>query len=93
MKDRTPRWHFLDQPVSARDIGDRLQVIHDVNPTAMFADRLALIGAGRILAQGTPRPVLCDDLPSRAHGCALRVNTAPAQGTFILPHAARMAAE
>ncbi|MDQ2093384.1 heme ABC transporter ATP-binding protein [Rhodalgimonas zhirmunskyi] len=105
-----PRWLFLDEPVSALDIGHQLQVMqiardyadagggvvavmHDLNLTAMFADQVALIGEGRILAQDVPGAVLRDDLLSRAYRCDVRVNRAPVDGTFILPHAAGMAAE
>ena len=110
VEDDEPRWLFLDEPVSALDIGHQLQVMqiardyasagggvvavmHDLNLTAMFADSVALIGDGEIISQGAPGLVLRDDLLSRAYRCDVRVNTAPAEGTFILPHAARMAAE
>lgn len=110
VENGTPRWLFLDEPVSALDIGHQLQVMqiardyadagggvvavmHDLNLTAIFADQVALISRGHILGQAAPADILRDDLLSRAYDCAVRVNTAPASGTFILPHAARMAAE
>jgi len=105
-----PRWLFLDEPVSALDIGHQLQVMqiardyadagggvvavmHDLNLTAMFADSVALISAGRVLGHGAPRAVLSNALLSEAYQCPVRVNTAPKDGHFILPHAAQMAAE
>ena len=105
-----PRWLFLDEPVSALDIGHQLQVMqiahdyaaagggvvavmHDLNLTAMFADSVALVSEGEILEQGAPEHVFNDALLSRAYHCDVRVNTAPSQGTYILPHAAKMAAE
>ncbi len=110
IEDGQPRWLFLDEPVSALDIGHQLQVMqiahdyaaagggvvavmHDLNLTAMFADRVALVSEGHILQQGAPQEVFNDTLLSRAYHCDVRVNTAPSQGTFILPHAAKMAAE
>ena len=104
------RWLFLDEPVSALDIGHQLQVMqiardfadagggviavmHDLNLTAMFADSVALISEGHLMAQGTPEEVLCDDRLSAAYRCAIRVNTKPGQGVFLLPHAASLAAE
>ena len=110
VQDGAPRWLFLDEPVSALDIGHQLQVMqiardyadggggvvtvmHDLNLTAMFADSVALIGDGQILRQGRPEHVLCDELLSQAYRCDLRVNTAPASQTYLLPHAARLAAE
>jgi iron complex transport system ATP-binding protein len=44
------------------------------------------------VAQGTPAEVLTDETLTRAYGCALRVNAAPAPpATFLLPHMARRA--
>ncbi|WP_421703715.1 heme ABC transporter ATP-binding protein [Aliiroseovarius sp.] len=105
-----PRWLFLDEPVSALDIGHQLQVMqiardfadagggvvavmHDLNLTAMFSDSVALIAEGRLMAQGAPEDVLCDAQLSTAYRCAIRVNTKPGQGVFLLPHAASLAAE
>ncbi len=70
--------------------GGVIAVMHDLNLTAMYADQVILLAAGRCLAAGPPAEVLTDDLLSRAYGCALRVNTAPpAPATFLLPHMAR----
>jgi len=108
--DGSPRWLFLDEPVSALDIGHQLQVMqiardfanagggvvavmHDLNLTAMFADNVGLISEGHMVAQGAPEDVFTDQQLSHAYGCKVRVNTAPASGTFLLPHAATMAAE
>ena len=110
VEDGSPRWLFLDEPVSALDIGHQLEVMqlardyadagggvvavmHDLNLTAMFADVVALMAEGRIIGCGAPGDVLQNDLLRTAYRCDVRVNTAPANGTFILPHAARMAAE
>ncbi|WP_457774713.1 heme ABC transporter ATP-binding protein [Phycobium rhodophyticola] len=110
VENGSPRWLFLDEPVSALDIAHQLQVMqiarefadggggvvtvmHDLNLTAMFADNVALIGEGRVICQGAPEVVLRDDLLSRAYRCDVHVNTTPAKGTYILPHAARMVAE
>lgn len=110
MEEGVPRWLFLDEPVSALDIGHQLQVMqiardyadagggvvavmHDLNLTAMFSDSVALISEGRVLSHGAPRDVLRDDLLSEAYHCPVRVNTAPKDGHFILPHASQIAAE
>ena len=71
--------------------GGVVAVMHDLNLTAMFADSVALLGEGRILGTGKPAEVLTDALLSRAYRCTLRVNTPPAQGTFVLPHVATAA--
>lgn len=101
-----PRWLFLDEPVSALDIGHQLQVMeiaarfaragggvvavmHDLNLTAMYAQRVVLLERGRVLGAGAPEAVLTDALLSRAYGCDLRVGQAPERGVFLLPQAAR----
>ncbi len=68
--------------------GGVIAVMHDLNLTAMFADRIALLAAGQMVVQGSPAEVLTDHSLSAAYGCKLAVNTAPAQGIWILPHAA-----
>ena len=63
--------------------------MHDLNLTAMFADRVTLMQAGQARAAGTVEEVLTDDILSAAYGCRVRVNAAPPLGgTFLLPHAA-----
>jgi iron complex transport system ATP-binding protein len=76
----------------ARRGGGVVAVMHDLNLTAIYADRVAMLSQGRIVAQGTPAEVLTDETLTRAYGCALRVNAAPAPpSTFLLPHMARRA--
>ncbi len=73
----------------ARAGGGVIAVMHDLNLTALFADKVAVLAAGQRLAFGAPGEVLTDDILSRAYGCALRVSAAPPPGVpFILPHAA-----
>lgn len=66
--------------------GGVVAVMHDLNLTAMFAGSVILMAGGRIMAQGTPRDILTDRLLGSAYGCALRVNTAPEDMPFVLPH-------
>ncbi|SDX65896.1 heme ABC transporter ATP-binding protein [Litoreibacter albidus] len=78
----------------ARSGGGVVAVMHDLNLTALYADEVAMLAGGRLLAHGTPADVLTDATLSDAYGCALRVNTAPQAGhTFILPHAANLMTE
>jgi len=73
----------------ARRGGGVIAVMHDLNLTAMFADRVCLLAEGRKLADGPPALVFADDILSAAYGCALRVSTPPPDGgVFILPQAA-----
>lgn len=89
--------HQLQVMEIARDYaaagGGVVTVLHDLNLTALYADSVAMLAGGEILAQDSPEKVLRDDLLSRAYDCRLSVNTTPASGTFILPHAAALVAE
>jgi iron complex transport system ATP-binding protein len=72
--------------------GGVVAVMHDLNLTALTAGSVAMLAQGRVLAQGTPAEVFTDATLSRAYGCDLRVNEAPAPpATFLLPHMARRA--
>lgn len=74
--------------------GGVVAVMHDLNLTAMFADRITLIEAGHVGASGMPADVLTDTHLSRAYGCALSMNTAPPAGApFFLPQMARLTRE
>jgi iron complex transport system ATP-binding protein len=57
--------------------GGVVAIMHDLNLTAIYAYRVALLAAGRVAAQGTPAEVLTDATLSVAYGCPLRVNAAP----------------
>lgn len=68
--------------------GGVVAVMHDLNLSAMFADQMAVVSAGRVTSSGTPSQVMTDDILSDAYHCALRVNTTPQRGqSFVLPHA------
>jgi len=72
--------------------GGVVAVMHDLNLTAIYAASVAMLLAGRVVAQGAPAEVLTDATLSRAYGCDLRVNAAPPPpATFLLPHLARRA--
>ncbi|MDX1742946.1 MAG: heme ABC transporter ATP-binding protein [Ruegeria sp.] len=68
--------------------GGVVMVMHDLNLTAMCADRVLLLSGGEILHHGAPQDSLCDDLLSRAYGCRIAVNRAPEAGVYILPQVA-----
>ncbi|MFB2595388.1 heme ABC transporter ATP-binding protein [Paracoccus sp. p4-l81] len=69
--------------------GGVVAVMHDLNLTAMHADRIILMDGGHIAANGTPREVLTDPLLSGAYRCRLCVNTAPSDGIWLLPQSAQ----
>lgn len=69
--------------------GGVIAIMHDLNLTAMFADRMVMMKAGRVEAAGPPREVMTDAVMQRVFGCSMRVNTTPSGDTpFILPHTA-----
>lgn len=84
--------HQLSIMELARDFalrgGGVVAVMHDLNLTAMFGDRVAVVSRGEIAAFGAPGEVLEDGMLSRVFGCALRVGVVPQDGAFILPQSA-----
>jgi len=73
----------------ARRGGGVIAVMHDLNLTALFADRVQVMHAGRTAASGTPDAVLNDAMLARVFGCDLKVGAVPRTGTvFVLPHSA-----
>ncbi|MBV0912468.1 heme ABC transporter ATP-binding protein [Anianabacter salinae] len=85
--------HQIEVMSIARDYaaagGGVVAVMHDLNLTALFAEKIAVLSEGRMLAFGSPSEVMTDAVLSHAYGCRLRVNTRPDKGVpFLLPHAA-----
>lgn len=85
--------HQLQVMRLARDFAQRgggvIAVMHDLNLTAMFADAIAVVSKGEVIAQGPTIEVMRDEILSRAYGCGLRVGHAPPPGTpYVLPHMA-----
>lgn len=68
--------------------GGVVAVMHDLNLTAMYADKVTLLGGGAVVGCGAPVAVLTDELLSRAYRCTVRVNTPPLRGPYVLPQAA-----
>jgi iron complex transport system ATP-binding protein len=69
--------------------GGVIAVMHDLNLTALFADRIILMQSGGLAAAGSVHDVLTDATMQSVFGCPLRINTVPADGTpFVLAHSA-----
>ncbi|MBP0466095.1 ABC transporter ATP-binding protein [Roseomonas sp. PWR1] len=62
-----------------------LVAIHDLNAAARFADRVALLKDGRLLAEGAPREVLTEARIAEAYGVAAHVHAAPDGHVAISP--------
>jgi iron complex transport system ATP-binding protein len=73
----------------AREGAAILAVMHDLNLAAAFADRIAIMSRGHIIADGPPREAMTDEVLSRAYECPLSVDRVPAPGVpFVLPSVA-----
>lgn len=69
--------------------GGVVAIMHDLNLTAMFADRIVMIKAGRVAAAGRPNEVMTDAVMEDVFGCAMRVNATPTGDVpFVLPQTA-----
>lgn len=78
----------------ARRGGGVLAVMHDLNLTAMYADHVVLMQAGRVLADGPPQAVLTAETLSTAYGCRVPASApAPAELPYLLPQAREAAAQ
>lgn len=63
-----------------------LMVVHDLTLASQFFPRLALLGSGRILADGTPAEVLKPDVLEAAYACRVSVFPLPEAATVcVLP--------
>ena len=70
----------------ARRGGGVVAIMHDLNLTAMYADRVFLMHGGKLAASGAPKDVLCDDLIGRVFECRLKVGVLPKGDVpFVLP--------
>jgi iron complex transport system ATP-binding protein len=69
--------------------GGVIAVMHDLNLTALYADQMVLLKAGRLAAAGRVKEVLTDAHLESVFGCPLRVNRVPQGDTpFVLAHSA-----
>ena len=59
--------------------------IHDLNAAARFADRIAVLHAGRLVALGTPEAVLTPGLLADVYGLRAEVMTSNAGHRVVMP--------
>ncbi len=85
--------HQLQVMRLARDYANRgggvVAVMHDLNLSAMFADRMAFVIDGRLVADGPPHEVMTAALLEQAYGCRVALNTAPDDGPWFVPQACK----
>ncbi len=77
----------------ARDYASKgvgvLAVLHDLNMSALFADRLIVLNKGRVAVDGSPDEVITSEMVESVFEIPLQVNQAPTGNTpFVLPHGA-----
>jgi iron complex transport system ATP-binding protein len=73
----------------ARRGGGVIAILHDLNLTAMYADRICVMHRGRLAASGSPQEVLSDDLIEKVFDCRLKVGVQPTGNVpFVLPQSA-----
>ncbi|MDO6962411.1 heme ABC transporter ATP-binding protein [Rhizobium alvei] len=68
--------------------GGVIAVMHDLNLTAMFADHVVMMKAGRLHAAGSPALVLAEDNLETVYGCRLSVSFGDDGMPRILPQLA-----
>ena len=73
--------------------GAVVAVMHDLNLSAMFADQIAFLLAGRICAFGTPEQVLTPNVLHAAYDCHVTMNQGPSRGPWFVPQSCRSAAQ
>ncbi|MGE3307792.1 MAG: heme ABC transporter ATP-binding protein [Rhizobiaceae bacterium] len=73
----------------ARRGGGVVAILHDLNLTAMYADRIFVMHRGKLAAAGSPGETLRDDLIARVFEVRLKVGQPPRDGLpFVLPQSA-----
>jgi iron complex transport system ATP-binding protein len=87
--------HQVDTFALVRDLCEReglaaVAVIHDLTLASTFADRIAIMCEGEIVAAGAPADVLRSDVLEPVYGAAVRVIADPESGRpIVLPAAGR----
>ena len=66
--------------------GGVVVVMHDLNLTAMFADKVTVMHQGRIAASGAPADTITRGLLQDVYGCSIDVSRAPGKDVpYLLP--------
>jgi iron complex transport system ATP-binding protein len=54
-----------------------LVILHDLNLAALYADEIAILKNGSLIAEGTPQAVLTEPVIEVAFGCSVTISTHP----------------
>ncbi len=65
--------------------GGVVAIMHDLNLSSMFADKMAFLIDGRLEGMGSPANVMQGATLEKAYGCQIALNTAPMAGPWLLP--------
>ena len=98
---QTPTELLLDEPTNHLDIQHQLEILslvsklgttciiamHDLNLAAMFCDSLAVLQKGKVVASGTTREVLNEDLIARVFGVRAYVEQSAVHGRYNIQYA------
>ena len=79
----------------ARDFAARgggvVAILHDLNLTSMFSDKVTVMSRGTVADAGRPADIFTDELINRVFECRLKVGALPAgDAPFILPQSAAL---
>jgi iron complex transport system ATP-binding protein len=73
----------LRRLIDAKQFG-ALAVLHDPNLASRFADRVLLLGEGRVLGHGAPRDVLTPELLAAAYSACFQIVPHPVDGNPVV---------
>ena len=86
--------HQLDLAGVVKQLAERgtttIAVVHDLNLAALMADRIIVLGRGRIAADGAPAAAISETMLRDIFGVSSALGQVPDPSIpFVLPHAAR----
>lgn len=63
-------------------------VLHDLHIAARFADRIAVMGQGRLVCHGAPKAVIEPAMVAEVFGVEAAMSSAPDGSLIVTPHRA-----
>lgn len=98
---QSPSFLILDEPTNHLDIQHQIEILrliaglplttivalHDLNLAARFCDMIAVLSEGRLVASGTPRAILTEQLIADVFGVQAHVSTSEHHGRLHIQFA------